>query len=93
MSSPAERLTTASCPLHVSQSYFVKTWTGLIEGQILGDDICDDEFMNEACFYDFGDCCKPIIDGSRCTDCKCFFLNSESHGFEVSNAVKKLDAL
>ena len=45
----------------------------------------------EKCFFDFGDCCKPIIDDSKCTDCKCNWLNMKEHGFEEKTMPRNLD--
>lgn len=39
----------------------------------IGDGICDDEADSDRCLNDHGDCCKPIIDSSRCTECICGF--------------------
>ena len=37
-----------------------------------GDDYCDDENNNEACFFDGGDCCGPGTNAySHCTKCQC----------------------
>ncbi len=37
----------------------------------IGDGICDDDLSNERCLNDMSDCCAPIIDASRCTECIC----------------------
>lgn len=38
---------------------------------VIGDGVCDDEADRDRCLNDEGDCCKPIIDASRCTECIC----------------------
>ena len=36
-----------------------------------GDNICDDENNNEACFFDGGDCCGSNVNTQVCTVCQC----------------------
>ena len=37
----------------------------------IGDGVCDDEANIVQCMNDFGDCCKPIVNTTRCFDCIC----------------------
>ena len=39
--------------------------------QYYGDNYCDDENNNEACFFDGGDCCGPNVSTQSCTECLC----------------------
>ena len=36
-----------------------------------GDNICDDENNNEACFFDGGDCCGSNVNTGYCMECLC----------------------
>ena len=36
-----------------------------------GDNYCDDENNNEACFFDGGDCCGSNVNTNCCTECLC----------------------
>ena len=39
--------------------------------QYYGDNYCDDENNNEACFFDGGDCCGSNVNTNYCTECLC----------------------
>ena len=55
----------------------------------IGDGICDDENNNNYCFFDFGDCCRRIVNDSVCSDCECkqFANNTYQEKFENINKV------
>ena len=36
-----------------------------------GDNYCNDENNNEACFFDGGDCCGSNVNTQYCTECQC----------------------
>ena len=36
-----------------------------------GDNYCDDENNNEACFFDGGDCCGSYVNIAYCSECLC----------------------
>ena len=36
-----------------------------------GDNYCNDENNNEACFFDGGDCCGSNVNTLFCTECLC----------------------
>ena len=36
-----------------------------------GDNFCDDENNNVACFFDGGDCCGSNVNTQYCTECQC----------------------
>ena len=56
-------------------------WQCEADWETLGDGICDDgppEVYNVTakCLGDFGDCCLPVIDTSRCVECICLNDNT-----------------
>ena len=56
-------------------------WQCEANWETLGDGICDDgppEIYNVTakCLGDFGDCCLPVIDTSRCVECICLNDNT-----------------
>ena len=62
---------------HWEQSF----WQCEADFDTLGDGICDDgppEVYNVTakCLGDFGDCCLPVIDTSRCVECICLNDNT-----------------
>jgi len=74
------RNTSTECRCHL----FPYAWIGrpvqlfeegcpLPDIKMMGDGICDDDGSYVGCMNDYGDCCKTIIDTSRCTDCLCPF--------------------
>ena len=49
----------------------------LFDYSLVGDGVCDDDIETEKrCLWDMGDCCLATIDTSRCTECRCWWLNS-----------------
>ena len=49
----------------------------LFDYALVGDGVCDDDIdLEKRCNWDMGDCCLPTIDTSRCTECRCWWLNS-----------------
>ena len=39
---------------------------------MVGDGICDDWIDKDRhCLHDMGDCCQPVINTTRCTECRC----------------------
>ena len=40
-----------------------------------GDNSCDDENNNEACFFDGGDCCGSNANLDYCLECQCLDYN------------------
>ena len=38
----------------------------------VGDGICDDAIDKaKDCLHDMGDCCQPVINATRCSECHC----------------------
>ena len=42
-------------------------------GNYVGDGYCDDDFNNEECNWDGGDCCGDNVNTQWCSNCKCNF--------------------
>ena len=41
------------------------------EAITIGNGICEDDNNNLFCFFDFGDCCRKVVNDSKCSDCEC----------------------
>ena len=52
----------------------------------VGNGFCNDEYNNDECNYDDGDCCGPCINSAYCTECACIQSQVYGNG-SISNAL------
>ena len=59
----------------------------------IGDGICDDDFNNEECDWDGGDCCGDDVNTIFCSECECLNPNfkepfNTNNGYNIGNIHK-----